>query len=121
MITSKISGTSTNEAFQTSQEAPHFSAGRMSRGLIDTDGHCRFSDKDKKWRITYYTTSKNLANDICSILFELSITHGMIKLIRKNHRKDTFFKPIYHVYIWKRSADRFINIIKPRKLGRMGR
>ena len=30
MITSKISGTSTNEAFQTSQEAPHFSAGRMS-------------------------------------------------------------------------------------------
>lgn len=91
------------------------------RGLIDTDGHCSYSEKDRRWRIIYYTTSKKLADDICCILSELFITHGMSRLIRKNHRKDGFFKPIYHIYIWKRSADRFINIIKPRKLGRMGR
>lgn len=81
------------------------------RGLIDTDGSISFIKNEKRIRITFYTTSKELAYQICSILFEFKINNSL-HVQKREHRDE---KPVYSVIVWKDSTDRFINLIKPLK------
>ncbi len=76
---------------------------------MDTDGHVSFNRKGKRDRIFYYTTSKALANQVSSMLTEMSIKHGLHVHVSEK------YKPLYYINIWKESVNSFINIVKPLK------
>ena len=81
------------------------------RGLIDTDGTVYFPKQGNRCKIIFYTTSEELSKQICTILNELEIKNGVCV----NKRKGRNEKPVYQVYIYANSTDRFINLIKPLK------
>lgn len=79
------------------------------RGLVDTDGSVLFNMKEKRYRVTYYTTSRRLANQIQFLLWEFKIISS-IYVVNQKH-----YKPIYHVNVLSRSIDTFLKIIQPFK------
>lgn len=81
------------------------------RGLIDTDGCIRCITKEKRIRINFCTTSKGLAYQISHILNNFEIKNSVYEQEREYRNE----KLIYYVNIWKNSADKFINLIKPMK------
>ena len=81
------------------------------RGMLDTDGCVRNLPHEKRTRIFFCTTSKELSIQIRNILNEFRINNGRYVSIRKYRNE----KPVYYVNIWKYSADKFINLIKPLK------
>ncbi len=82
------------------------------RGIFDTDGCLYKNSVEKRVRLTFNTTSKNLIKQISDMLTELDIKHGIY--IRKPKgilRK----KSLYIASIWKESVTKFINTIHPFK------
>ena len=81
------------------------------RGLVDTDGTVCTTKIYRRRRIVFYTTSEELSKQVCTLLNEFEIKNG----ICVNKRKYRNEKPVYQVYIYANSTDRFINLIKPLK------
>ena len=83
------------------------------RGLLDTDGTIALP-ADRKMRIVYTTTSKNLAWQLKSILakFDVNSSHYVAKPLS--------FKEVYHVYILARSNALFLHKVKPFKSKQLG-
>jgi hypothetical protein len=84
------------------------------KGMFDTDGCLSFNRSEKRFRAVYYTTSKELARQINSILNELNIRNSIYVI----DRKDRDEKTIYHVSVLGGSIHRFIKRIKPFKAQR---
>ena len=76
------------------------------KGLVDTDGCIWVSKEEKRCKITFCTTSEQLAYQVKDILSELNIKAGLSIQVRKYRNE----KPVYYTNIWKCSVDRFINI-----------
>jgi len=74
------------------------------RGSLDSDGY--FS----KNKISFATVSPGLKKNIIEFLDILSITHTV--RLYKEKRKNR--KGIYHITVWKKDHNKFINLIKPR-------
>ena len=81
------------------------------RGMLDTDGCIRHLPNEKRTRIFFCTTSEELSAQIKNILNEFKINNGRYVSVRKYRNE----KPVYYVNVWKDSADKFINLIKPLK------
>lgn len=81
------------------------------KGMFDTDGCLSFNRSEKRLRASYYTTSKELALQINSVLNELKIKNSVYTI----DRKDRDEKTIYNVNILKEGVHKFINIVKPMK------
>lgn len=81
------------------------------RGMLDTDGCIRHIHNENRTRIFFCTTSGELSTQIRNLLYEFGINNGRYVSIRKYRNE----KPVYYVNIWKDSADKFINLIKPLK------
>lgn len=79
------------------------------RGLLDTDG--TIYKGHNQIRISYCTTSKNLAHQVSQLLEEERIVNS-IYVINRKYRNE---KTVYHVSILKNSVDKFISIVKPLK------
>ena len=77
------------------------------RGSIDSDGHI------SKNKIVFASVSYYLIQDIMYFLEKLDISHNLYEYIEKRKNR----KPIYHIYIKKNHYQKFIDTIKPRKLG----
>ncbi|MDO8481397.1 MAG: LAGLIDADG family homing endonuclease [Nanoarchaeota archaeon] len=92
---------------------PEFKIGFL-RGMFDTDGCLFCVPHEKRVRLFYTTTSKELASQISIFLTELGIEHRVYTRLRK------VWKTIYTVNIWKSSAYRFINKVKPFKAQILG-
>ncbi|MBS3104903.1 LAGLIDADG family homing endonuclease [Candidatus Woesearchaeota archaeon] len=80
------------------------------KGLVDTDGSVLYDKHDDAVRIFYYTTSEKLAEQISSILRELSIKNTCICRTDKKGRK-----PLYVVRVLEKEVYKFLNIVKPFK------
>jgi hypothetical protein len=82
------------------------------RGLIDTDGSVLYK-KDRRYpRVSFSTTSKNLASQVCLLLKELDVGYGYV-VLDKSLRNE---KNIELIYILAKDTDKFLNIVKPFKL-----
>lgn len=86
------------------------------RGLIDTDGSVLSSTKHKTIRVNFYTTSKNLSNQIKSLFDNLSFEYGFY--IDKRPSKN--YKDLYMLRLRVNSAIKFLKIVKPFKARKMG-
>lgn len=80
------------------------------RGFLDTDG-CISLTKDRRTRIVFTTTSKDLAEQIKQILLEF----GLQANTRLLKRKEKNLKDCYHTYLFNGSVESFIDIFKPYK------
>lgn len=85
----------------------------LIKGLVDTDGHVYFNEKEKKARVSFHTTSKVLALQVGYILDQLGIKYSC------NVQKRYNWKPIYNVQLWKRSIENFLNEVKPYKTNKI--
>ena len=81
------------------------------KGLVDTDGCIWFSKEERRHKISFCTTSEQLAYQVKNTLSELDIKTGLSVQVRKYRNE----KPVYYINIWKCSVDRFINIMEPLK------
>ncbi len=81
------------------------------RGLVDTDGCLYNVVRENRLRINYCTTSDQLSKQISEILNNFDIKNSITVNIREYRNE----KPVYYVNVWKDSADKFINLVKPLK------
>lgn len=89
----------------TRDHSPEFIIGFL-RGCVDSDGYI------SPQKICFSTVSPRLAKDIDYFLNKLNFVHttGLYKEKRQN-RKD-----IYHIVLWKKEFNRFIELIKPKNM-----
>lgn len=80
------------------------------RGLVDTDGSVLYDKHDDAIRVFYYTTSKELANQIFLILQEFDIGNTCVCRTDKIGSK-----PLYTIRVLEGKVYKFLNVVKPFK------
>ena len=82
------------------------------RGLLDTDGCIFYSKKEKRTRISFMTTSEELAKQVKIILNNDFDIPANIYLIRREHKGE---KDIYNINVLSKGIGKFLRIFRPFK------
>jgi len=83
------------------------------KGFVDTDGYIGFKKKENRVRICFYTTSKELAYQLKSILDEFGFKYSYYVQKREN------WKPLHNIQLLQQSVEKFLNKVKPFKANRI--
>ncbi len=84
------------------------------RGLIDTDGS--ITKSYDKIHIVFYTTSKQLSKQFCNIVAEFNVKSKVYTRLPNGRNK----KVLYAIRLDKSDTDKFLKVIKPFKIRRLG-
>lgn len=86
------------------------------KGMFDTDGCFSLNNPERRARVSYCTTSEELAKQITLILNGLNVKNSIYVIDRKDRNEKT----VYNVNVLKAGINRFIKVVKPMKALRAG-